>query len=88
MLNLLGLPLPGSSRFTRQLVQNAIPTILGSLLEPIWLELNRLFCLLQPFATLSKRPSIAKKSLSLDYESLPPQFKYRRLQRTHPGEHR
>jgi Protein of unknown function (DUF3433) len=71
---LLGLPLPSSSRFVRQLLESYLPTATSTLIEPFWLVLNRHLCILQPFEALRRNQKRAKDSISLDYSSLPPQF--------------
>lgn len=71
---LQGLPLPSQSRFVRQLLENYLPTALGALIEPFWLVLNRHLCLLIPFDSLRKGQQQAEKSISLQYNSLPPQM--------------
>jgi hypothetical protein len=74
MLNILGLPLPSSTRFVRQLLESYLPTATSTFIEPFWLVLNRHLCILQPFEALRKNQKNAKDSISLDYSSLPPQF--------------
>ncbi|KAJ9659540.1 hypothetical protein H2201_007289 [Coniosporium apollinis] len=74
ILRLNGLPLPSESRFIRQLVQNYIPTAIATLIEPIWVVLNRLLCVLQPFEELRKGKARASKAITVDYTSLPPQL--------------
>ncbi|KAF1986545.1 hypothetical protein K402DRAFT_404272 [Aulographum hederae CBS 113979] len=69
-----GLPLPSQNQFVRQLVENYIPIALATFIEPFWLVLNRLLCMLQPFEELRRGNAPAAKSISLDYASLPPQF--------------
>ena len=69
-----GLALPSQSTFVRQLLENYIPVAIASLMEPFWLVLNRLLCLLQPWEELRKGNAPASKSIDLDYNSLPPQF--------------
>jgi hypothetical protein len=69
-----GLPLPSSNRFVRQLLENYLPTAIGTFIEPFWVVLNRHLCLLQPFDELRRGRKAGKKSLSLEYSSLPPQL--------------
>lgn len=69
-----GLPLPSSNTFIRQLVENYLLTAVGTLIEPFWVVLNRNLCCLQPFEALRKGHKSAKKSVGLDYGSLPPQL--------------
>ncbi|EME42944.1 hypothetical protein DOTSEDRAFT_88953 [Dothistroma septosporum NZE10] len=69
-----GLPLPSRSDFVRQLVENYLPIALATLVEPFWLVLNRLMCLLQPFEELRKSSMASSNAVDLDYSSLPPHF--------------
>lgn len=69
-----GLPLPSSNRFVRQLLENYIPTAVGTFVEPFWVVLNRHLCFLQPFDELRQGRKTGKKSLALEYSSLPPQL--------------
>jgi hypothetical protein len=69
-----GLALPVQNRFVRQLIENYIPTVIATLIEPVWVVLNRLLCLFQPFEELHKSNSLAERSVKLKYSSLPPQF--------------
>jgi hypothetical protein len=83
--NFLGLPLPSQNRFVRQLLENYLPTAVGTLIEPFWTVLNRHLCMLEPFDSLRKGKKKAKDSLGLDYSSLPPQFAiWKALRRRHP----
>ncbi|KAM3417463.1 hypothetical protein BST61_g5708 [Cercospora zeina] len=76
-----GLALPFQSTFMRQLLENYIPIALATFIEPFWLILNRLLCLLQPYEQLRKGNSRACRSVDLDYSSLPPQFLFWRAAR-------
>lgn len=69
-----GLRLPNNSIFVRQLVENYIPIAAATLIEPFWLVLNRLICMLQPWEEMRRGNAKASRSLELDYHSLPPQF--------------
>ena len=69
-----GLRLPLSSIFIRQLLENKIPVVVSTLLEPFWMVLSRLICLLQPWEELRGGGAPASTSISLNYNSLPPQF--------------
>lgn len=72
--NVNGLPLPSSSMFVRQLVENYIPIAVATLIEPFWLVLNRVICMLQPWEEMRRGNAKASRSLELNYHSLPPQF--------------
>lgn len=69
-----GLPLPSKNRFVRQLVENYIPTAIATFIEPFWVVLNRLLCVLQPFEELRRGRARASKAVTIDYTSLPPQL--------------
>lgn len=69
-----GLALPSRNRFVRQMLENYVPTVLATLIEPMWVLLNRLLCMLQPLEDLRKSNSPSSRSLSLNYTSLPPQL--------------
>ncbi|KAL1586528.1 hypothetical protein WHR41_05262 [Cladosporium halotolerans] len=69
-----GLALPSENRFVRQMVENYVPTIIATVIEPIWILLNRIVCTLQPFEGLRSGKASIKRSISLNYTSLPPQM--------------
>jgi len=69
-----GLKLRPTTRFVRQLVENYVPTAIATFIEPIWLMVNRLLCMLQPFEELRKGSASYRRSIGLDYHSLPPQL--------------
>ena len=69
-----GLALPTQNRFVRQLLQSYLPTVIATLIEPVWVVLNRLLCLFQPFEALHGNAVSARRSIDLKYSSLPPQF--------------
>lgn len=69
-----GLPLPTQNQFIRQILENYVPTAVATLIEPVWIVLNRLLCLFQPFEALHRNQISAKRSIDLKYSSLPPQF--------------
>jgi hypothetical protein len=74
MLIKTGLPLPSSSSLVQNILENYIPTAIATLIEPIWTLINRLLCMLQPLEELQNCNAPAKKSIDLDYSSLPPQL--------------
>jgi hypothetical protein len=83
--NFLGLPLPSQNRFVRQLLENYLPTAVGTVIEPFWTVLNRHLCMLEPFDSLRKGQKKAQDSLGLDYSSLPPQFAiWKAIRQRHP----
>lgn len=58
----------------RQILENYIPTALATLIEPVWILLNRLLCMLQPLEELRGGNAVANRSIDADYSSLPPQL--------------
>ncbi|KAK5155716.1 hypothetical protein LTR04_005761 [Oleoguttula sp. CCFEE 6159] len=69
-----GISLPTSNQFVRQLLENYLPMAFGTFIEPVWVVLNRLMCVLQPFEDLRRGKSTAARSMTIDYTSLPPQL--------------
>ncbi|KAJ4346856.1 uncharacterized protein N0V89_010788 [Didymosphaeria variabile] len=69
-----GLPLPSPNKFVQNLLENYIPTAIATLIEPLWVLINRLLCLLQPIEELQTCNAKAKDSIDIDYSSLPPQL--------------
>jgi len=66
--------MPSPNRFARQFLENYLPTVLATLIEPIWVLVTRTLCLLQPFEQLRNGEAKGKNSIDLDYNSLPPQL--------------
>ncbi|KAI4937671.1 hypothetical protein J4E85_000106 [Alternaria conjuncta] len=71
---LQGLPLPSKNTLVQNILENYIPTAVATLIEPIWVLFNRMLCMLQPIEELQSCNARAKKSIDLDYASLPPQL--------------
>ncbi|OCL06176.1 hypothetical protein AOQ84DRAFT_82899 [Glonium stellatum] len=69
-----GLPLPSYNRIVRQLLENYIPTAIATFIEPIWVVINRLLCMLQPLEKLRGGKASSRQSITIDYSSLPPQL--------------
>lgn len=69
-----GLPLPSTVKLVQNLLENYIPTALATLIEPMWVMINRLLCMLQPIEELRSCKAKAKDSIDLNYSSLPPQL--------------
>ncbi|KAI4627803.1 hypothetical protein J4E80_001937 [Alternaria sp. BMP 0032] len=69
-----GLPLPSKNTLVQNILENYIPTAVATLIEPIWVLFNRMLCMLQPIEELQSCNARAKKSIDLDYASLPPQL--------------
>jgi hypothetical protein len=58
----------------QNILENYIPTAIATLIEPMWVLINRLLCMLQPLEELQNCKASAKKSINLNYSSLPPQL--------------
>ncbi|KAL8978645.1 MAG: hypothetical protein Q9205_005820, partial [Flavoplaca limonia] len=69
-----GLPLPSNSQVVNQLVLNYIPVTFATLLEPFWVLLNRMLCILQPFEEIRNGRAKPSQSFDVKYTSLPPQL--------------
>jgi hypothetical protein len=69
-----GLPIPSSNTIVQNILENYIPTAVATLIEPMWVLINRLLCMLQPLQELQDCNAKAKKSIDLNYNSLPPQL--------------
>ncbi|XEV06360.1 hypothetical protein FSHL1_011647 [Fusarium sambucinum] len=72
--DLNGLHRPSQNFEVLQLLENYIPTIFATLIEPFWVLLNRLLCVLQPFRDLWKGKADPARSISSTYTSIPPQM--------------
>ncbi|KAF3298026.1 hypothetical protein TWF132_004169 [Orbilia oligospora] len=66
-----GLPLLSNNSFLFNLIWAFIPTLVATVLEPIWASINRDISVLQPFYNLLKRNISAGRSLSLKYQTIP-----------------
>ncbi|KAJ4255512.1 hypothetical protein NW762_009507 [Fusarium torreyae] len=69
-----GLIRPSENFEVLQILENYIPTIFATLIEPLWVLLNRLLCVLQPFKDLWEGKSKASNSIDTTYTSIPPQL--------------
>ncbi|KAF5506745.1 hypothetical protein CGCS363_v005268 [Colletotrichum siamense] len=69
-----GLIRPTTNFEVLQILENYIPTVFATLLEPFWVLVNRLLCILQPFKDLWSGQRPAKGSINARYTSVPPQF--------------
>ena len=76
-----GLSLPSSSPVINQMVTSYVPVVLSTFLEPLWILLNRIRCVLQPFESLRQGDAGPSRSLDLRYTSLPPQLAFWRAVR-------
>jgi hypothetical protein len=69
-----GIPRPSTNPIVRQILENYIPTALATLIEPVWVLVNRLLCMLQPLEELRGGNAVARRSIDADYSTLPPQL--------------
>ncbi|KAH7411656.1 hypothetical protein DE146DRAFT_248746 [Phaeosphaeria sp. MPI-PUGE-AT-0046c] len=69
-----GLPLPSQNRIVQGIVREYVPTAIATFIEPIWILINRKLCILQPLEELRTSRARASRSLTLNYNSLPPQL--------------
>ncbi|KAH7135259.1 hypothetical protein B0J11DRAFT_575858 [Dendryphion nanum] len=69
-----GLPQPTNKAIVNALITNYIPTAIATFIEPVWILVNRLLCMLQPLEELRSGRTQAFKSIDADYSSLPPQL--------------
>jgi hypothetical protein len=71
---MIGIPRPSTNPIVRQIFENYIPTALATLIEPVWVLVNRLLCMLQPLEELRGGNAVARRSIDADYSTLPPQL--------------
>ncbi|RGP79987.1 hypothetical protein FLONG3_1931 [Fusarium longipes] len=69
-----GLIRPSDNFEVLQLLENYIPTAFATLIEPFWVLLNRLLCVLQPFKDLWEGKAKPKNTIDATYTSIPPQL--------------
>lgn len=71
-----GISKPFSSPLGNRMLVSFLPTLLGTLLEAMWVVINRSLCYLQPLEDLRKAHNGAKRSRALHarYITLPPQL--------------
>jgi hypothetical protein len=71
---MIGLPLPSENRIVQNLVSQYLPTAIATLIEPLWIMINRLFCVLQPLEQMRGPRAATRQILTLKYGSIPPQL--------------
>lgn len=77
-----GFALPSSDTVLRSFLENAIPIAFASLLEPFWVVLNRLLCVLRPFEDLRTGSARSATAIYAQYTALPPQLSFWRALRS------
>lgn len=83
LLILPGLTQPSDSRIVQQLLFNYLPVALATIIEPVWILLNRLFAILMPYEDLRRGRASFNASIGADYVSLPPQLTFIRAFKAH-----
>lgn len=78
-----GISLPSHNPVVLSIIENYLPTTVATFLEPAWVILNRLLCLLQPFDELRKGNAKSSSSVGAKYTSLPPQLVICRAVKSH-----
>lgn len=58
----------------QNIVTDYLPTAIATLIEPMWIVINRLLCVLQPLEQMRGAGAAASQSITLNYGSLPPQL--------------
>ena len=74
LMGKIGIPRASTSFEVNQILENYLPTIFATLVEPFWVLLNRLRCVLQPFKDLGTGKARPAKSMETTYTSIPPQL--------------
>lgn len=69
-----GLSQPSSIFEVNVLLTNYLPTVFATLIEPFWVILTRMLCLLQPFYDLLSDRGSAERTIKSRYMALPPQL--------------
>jgi hypothetical protein len=69
-----GLQRPTTNAVVLTILTNLLPTGFATLLEPFWIILNRIFCVLQPFRDLKYGSGRPEATVRARYTSLPPQL--------------
>lgn len=80
--NCIGIVRPSDSFEVLQLLENYIPTMFATIMEPLWVLLTRLLCVLQPFRELWQGKAKARSSIDATYTSIPPQLVFWRAMRS------
>ncbi|KAK7749491.1 hypothetical protein SLS53_000066 [Cytospora paraplurivora] len=73
-ISMRGLVRPSQNFEVLQLLENYIPMVFSTLLEPFLTLLNRLLCVFQPYNDLLKGRSSPQSTIETKYDSLPPQL--------------
>lgn len=69
-----GIPRASENFNVNQILENYLPTIFATLVEPFWVLLNRFLCVLQPFKELWGGKAGTSNSIDTTYTSIPPQL--------------
>ncbi|OAA75486.1 hypothetical protein LEL_07474 [Akanthomyces lecanii RCEF 1005] len=71
-----GLPLPSMNPEVNTMLTSYLPTVFSTLVEPVWVLLNRYYCILQPFYDLvsPRQRKSTEPAMQSRYTALPPQL--------------
>ncbi len=69
-----GLSLPSGNPVVIKIITNYVPVVFATILGPVWLLLNRMLCVPQPFEKLQSLGAKPSQTINLHYSSLPPQL--------------
>ncbi|POR36025.1 Uncharacterized protein TPAR_03767 [Tolypocladium paradoxum] len=69
-----GLPRPSQNFEVLQILENYIPTAFATLIEPFWVLLNRMLCVMQPFQDLGAGRAQPSRTIDSTYTAIPPQL--------------
>lgn len=73
-ISMHGLVRPSQNSEVLQILENYIPMVFSTLLEPFLTLLNRLLCVLQPYYDLQNGERSPRSTIETKYGSLPPQL--------------
>lgn len=78
-----GLPLSANlSSFSRKVVFSYIPIAIGMAAEPIFITIAICYCMIAPYAMLTRGGPTSSKALAVDFDKSPPHFQIVRSLRT------
>lgn len=71
LMHYTGLPTLTNSQIGVQIIFSFIPTVIATLIEPLWVIITRSVCAYQPYIELHKGGASVASSLSVKYTNLP-----------------
>jgi hypothetical protein len=66
--------MPSQNPVAQQVILNLLPTAAATMMEPVWVLLTRVACMMQPLEELKSGYVQARRSLTLKYTAIPPQL--------------